>query len=153
MIPTRTLAATAAAVLALSVAACSDESAPIETPPPAAVVLNGVDLSQPLRALGTEPFWAVAINPDALVYSGVDRPEQRAPNSGPQVIGTTAVYAGTTDAGQPIEVTLMATDCSDGMSDRTYPLTARVVIGTETLSGCAATAAALTAAPEQGRVG
>lgn len=152
MIPIRTLAATGA--LALFAAACSEPApAPVEPPAAPPTVLNGVDLAQPLRALGTEPFWAVSITPDALVYSGLDRPEQRAANAGPQVIGTTAVYKATTDAGQPIEVTLIATDCSDGMSDRTYPLTARVVIGGETLSGCAASVAGLAAAPEQGRVG
>ena len=51
-----------------------------------------------------------------------------------------------------VKVMLTATECSDGMSDRTYPLTARVEIGGETLNGCAATAAALDRAGESGRV-
>ena len=37
-----------------------------------------------------------------------------------------AVWEGTTGAGAPLSVTLTATDCSDGMSSRTYPLTAMV---------------------------
>ena len=154
----------AAAVLTLffAVAACSPSA---ETPPEAAptapadpIMLGGVDLNQPLRALGTEPFWGVAITPEALVYSGVDRPEQRASNPGPEVQGTTAVYTATLDQGSGsssaerdspsiMVVTIIATECSDGMSDRVYPLTARVELGEETLNGCAQSAAALDAEP------
>ena len=146
------LSATAALLaLSLGVAACSPapettaEAAPTAAPAP--IILGGVDLSQPLRALGTEPFWGVAITPEALVYSGVDRPEQRASNPGPEVQGTTAVYATATDTGAAMVVTIIATECSDGMSDRVYPLTARVELGEETLNGCAQSAAALDAEP------
>lgn len=152
MRPTALLALIAPLAL---VVACSQEpakepaSAPAaapETPP----VLGGVALDAPLRAVGTEPFWAVEINPDGLVYSGVDRPEQRAANPGPVIQGTTAVYATATGAGTTLVVTLMDTDCSDGMSDRTYPLTARVEIGDETLNGCAAPVAFLDSTDERG---
>lgn len=145
-------------VAAAALAACSpapQEPAPQEPPqePPAQPpVLAGVDLRQPVRALGTEPFWAVDITPDALVYSGVDRPEQRAPNPGPVMRGATAAFSSKTQQGTELVVTLMATECSDGMSDRTYPLVARVEIGDEALNGCAAPTAALQQAPEAGPV-
>lgn len=142
------LAAPAIALSLLALAACAPPEAPAEPPPaPAPAVLGGVDLNQPLRALGTEPFWAVEITPSALVYSGVDRPEQRAANPGPVIQGATAVYATATDQGAALVVTLIATECSDGMSERTYPLTARVEIGQETLNGCAASVAFLTTPP------
>jgi uncharacterized membrane protein len=141
---------TLAVLLALPLLfACSGETstpaAPVEAPEP--VVLGGVDLNQPVRALGTEPFWGVEITTDTLTYSGLDRPEQTAPNPGPQVQGTTAVYAAETGDGATMTVTLIATECSDGMSDRVYPLTASVEIGSETLNGCAQSAAALAAEP------
>ena len=147
-------------VLSLTLlAACSPEPevkrGPPEAPVPAAPttpMLAGVDLNQPLRLLGTEPFWGVQVTRDALVYSGVDRPEQRAPNPGPTVTGTVATWDVTTDKGAQLKVMLTATECSDGMSDRTYPLTARVELGGETLNGCAATVAALDRAGESGRV-
>lgn len=113
----------------------------------APVMLGGVDLNQTVRALGTEPFWGVEITPETLTWSGVDRPEQTAPNPGPQVQGTTAVYAAGTGDGTPMTVTLIATECSDGMSDTVYPLTASVEIAGETLNGCAQSAAALAAGP------
>ncbi|MEH6665088.1 MAG: hypothetical protein V7678_09560 [Brevundimonas sp.] len=138
----------------LSLAACSQDEAPDTSGPEAAAPraeLGGVDLTEPLRALGTEPFWAVNIGDDGLVYSGVDRPEERAPNAGPQMAGTTASWSGRTDRGRELDVTLIETPCSDGMSDRTYPLTARVQIGEEVLNGCAASVEFLTGADEQGR--
>lgn len=142
----------AAALLALT--SCSqpgdgEAPAPAETEPR---TLAGVDLDQPVRVLGTEPFWAVEITPQGLTYSGVDRPEQKAANPGPVLQGALASWTARTEAGTPLVVTLTATDCSDGMSDRTYPLAARVEIGGETLTGCAAASAALERAGESGRV-
>lgn len=143
-----------AAVLGLALAACSQPSGG-EAPSPAKTTprtLAGVDLDQPVRVLGTEPFWAVEITPQGLTYSGVDRPEQKAANPGPVLQGALASWTARTEAGTPLVVTLTATDCSDGMSDRTYPLAARVEIGGETLTGCAAASAAIERAGEGGRV-
>jgi uncharacterized membrane protein len=139
-------------VLALS--ACSEQAAapgPAPVPEPA-VMLAGVDLARPVRALGTEPFWGVELTGTEIVYAGVDRPEQRAPQPRPVVQGTTASFEAETAAGTPISVMLAATECSDGMSDRTYPLSAIVRIGEETLTGCAASVAAIMAAGESGLV-
>ena len=139
------------AVLAL--AACSSETeAPAPAEPPAPVELGGVNLDQPLRALGTEPFWGVDVTANELLYSGVDRPERRATHDGPEVMGTVATWQGTTPDGGAMTLTLMATECSDGMSDRTYPLTARLQVGDETLNGCAATVSAIMSAGESGLV-
>lgn len=128
--------------------ACSDPGPgpKIDTPPAAPMVLAGVDLGQPVRALGTEPFWGLEITPSALTLTGVDRPALTAPNPGATLQGTTAVYRVQPTNGPPLEVTLIATECSDGMSDRSYPLTARIVLGNETLGGCASPAAALNVA-------
>lgn len=146
-------AAFSAAALSLVLAACSQ---PAQKAPEAAKAepraLAGVDLDQPVRVLGTEPFWAVEITPQALIYSGVDRPEQKAANSGPTLQGNLVSWTTKTEAGADLTVTLTATDCSDGMSDRTYPLTAKVEIGGETLTGCAAATAAIERAGESGRV-
>ncbi len=143
----------AAAATLTILAACSQPAADkAPAAPVEARTLAGVDLDQPLRVLGTEPFWAVEITPAGLTYSGVDRPEQKAANPGPALQGTVATWTTETEAKTPLVVTLTATDCSDGMSDRTYPLTARVEIGGETLTGCAAAVAAIEKAGESGRV-
>ena len=149
----RAFALTALALVAL--AGCSQEpEAPAATAPAprSAPVLAGVDLTRPLRVGGNEPFWAIEMTGSEMIYSGVDRPEQRAPQGQPATQGTMAVWETTTGAGNPLKVTLTATDCSDGMSDRTYPLTAMVEINGEILMGCAATASAHRSTGEDGRV-
>ncbi|WGM32913.1 hypothetical protein [Brevundimonas sp. NIBR11] len=135
----------------LALAACNNapEAPPADNtaPPAPPPVLAGVDLTQPVRAIGTEPFWAVDITPQTLIYSAPDDPGVSAPNPGPTIQGTTAVYA-TTSNGTALVVTLIATECSDGMSDRVYPLTARVERGSQTLNGCAASVAFLESQPQ-----
>lgn len=138
------------AMALLGLAACSNanEPAPAEAPAPAPpAVLAGVDLNQPVRAIGTEPFWGVEITPQTLAYTAVDHPGLTAANPGPTMQGTTAVYAAAGADGTTLVVTLIATECSDGMSDRVYPLTARVEMGSETLNGCAASVAFLESQP------
>jgi uncharacterized membrane protein len=81
-------AAALSLILSLALAACSQPAE--KAPAPAKVeprALAGVDLDQPVRVLGTEPFWAVEIKPDGLTYSGVDRAEQKAANPGPSSAG------------------------------------------------------------------
>lgn len=144
-----------AALAVLVLAACSPEpDAPAEPPltPEPAPTLAGVDLSRPVRLLGTEPFWGIDLTGGEVVYSGADRPEQRGPQPKPTIQGTVATLETTTTAGVPIAITLTATECSDGMSDRTYPLTALVRVGEESLMGCAASTAAIMSAGESGPV-
>lgn len=143
----------AASLLALT--ACSPEtSEPAEPPAPVepAPVLAGVNLNEPVRVLGTEPFWGITLDGTTLIYDGVDRPEQRAPQPKPLIQGTVATYEATTTTGTAISIMLAATECSDGMSDRVFPLTARVKVGEEELSGCAASLAAVTTTGENGPV-
>ena len=66
--------------------------------------------------------------------------------------GTVASYEATTTQGTDISIMLTATECSDGMSDRTYPLTALVKVGEEELRGCAASTAAIMNTGESGPV-
>lgn len=137
--------------LGVSLTGCSGRSEGPAEPAPetvtAPVVIGGVDLTRPVRVLGTEPFWAIDIADQDLVLTRPDVADVTASVASPIVTGTTAVYTGTTDSGQTVVLTLIATECSDGMSDRLYPLTARVELGEETLNGCGTTPEALAQAP------
>lgn len=144
-----------AALALLALAACSPAEEPVQPEAPAeqpAPVLGGVDLGQPVRALGTEPFWSVELTGTELVYTSPDSPEQRARQPNPVAQGTTATYEAETADGTDLRVTLIATECSDGMSDRTYPLTAMVKLGDQELTGCAASTAAVMSVGESGPV-
>jgi uncharacterized membrane protein len=101
------------------------------------MVLGGVDLGKPFTVRGTEPFWAIAVTPRVLTYSGVDRPPQSGPNPGPVLSGGRATYSIITDLHAPMILVLTPGPCSDGMSETVYPLTATVHVGAETLTGCA----------------
>lgn len=144
-----------AAVSVFALSACSNPepaAAPTEPAAPAAATLGGVDLTQPLRAIGTEPFWNVELTADRLAYSSPDGEEATASRPDMVLQGTVATFEGETDKGSPLSLTLTATECSDGMSDRTYPLTAIVKLGDKTLTGCAASIAAIMSAGESGPV-
>jgi uncharacterized membrane protein len=132
-------------------AGCSEGSAPepvsaLSADPVAE--LGGLDLAEPYRILGTEPFWAVEVTASSMIWTSPDQPTQTALNPGPAVQGTIAIYRTETDTGQDLVVTLVATECTDGMSDRLYPLTARVEIGGQSLNGCAASKVFLETGPQ-----
>lgn len=137
----REMRAVLGALMSVPIAACQPANAP------APVVLAGVDLSQPLRAIGTEPFWSVEIKSDGLVYGGVDRPERKMANPRAEVHGDAVIIAAKDAAGVDFAIALRAAQCSDGMSERVYRLEVEVAFKGETLKGCADSQAALDASP------
>jgi uncharacterized membrane protein len=85
--------------------------------------------------LGTEPFWNISITGTTARYSNPDHPEgyefpveRFAGNGGLGFSGKLA--------GAPVTATLTPGECSDGMSDRTFPFVATIALGGETLKGC-----------------
>ena len=98
------------------------------------------------RAIGTEPFWDLRIGRD-LVFT--DRGtnftvSQRAPQP---IIG----FAGEIYRTPRIEVNITHSNCSDGMSDRTYPDTVHVRVDGRDYRGCGAASAWFDSVDEQGR--
>jgi uncharacterized membrane protein len=122
------------------VAACRTEAKAEQRPGDSPCqVQGGKRLSvQPLRAVGTEPFWGAAVQGRCVTYShaedqkGIRVWTRYAPAAG----GGT--WTGT-NGGKPFVLTIRpAPGCSDGMSDRRYPLAAELLVGGERLQGCAA---------------
>lgn len=116
-----------------------------ETPPPAdTAVVNAADAAEvgdwfldlDWRAIGTEPFWGVAIGRDALVFSEPGEDPVAFPAAEPRRTEGGFTLSSTLD-GRPLEVRLRAESCSDGMSDRRYDWAARVEIDGRRLEGCA----------------
>lgn len=133
------------------VSACSDGSAPPAEPsaPPSnmaagagpCLVQDNKKLSvAPLRVVGTEPFWNARIEGRCVTYS---HPEDQ---KGTRIWTrhTPARGGGTwsgSHGGQRFELRIRpGPGCSDGMSDRTYPLAAELTIGGERRQGCASPA-------------
>ena len=130
-------AALLTAIAALTLTGCAS------TPPVRGPMLGPVDLSRPFLALGTEPFWDVEFTGSEVRFRGMDTSEPPAPQPAPELSGATAVYRTRLPDGRPLITTLSVEDCSDGMSDRIYPLTAVVMLGDGRLEGCAASVSAI----------
>ena len=90
-----------------------------------------------LRALGTEPFWAARIEGRCITYS---HPENQ------QGTRIWTRFTPETDGGnwsraldgQRFKLRTRAEPgCSDGMSDRTYPMAVELVVHGEQRKGCA----------------
>lgn len=109
-----------------------------ERPAPLTAPARTSDFSGDFDLAGTEPFWSVRLR------GGVDltltRPEAAdvaAKAPGAEIQPGQAVWRAATPEGAPMTVTLRVGQCSDGMSDRTYPLSAEVAFANQILIGCA----------------
>ena len=112
-------------------------------PPPvnvsACLIQDGGELLiTPVRAIGTEPFWNAQVEGRCITYSTPD--DQKGTriwtrfNAGPDG----GVWVGALD-GKPFKlITRLRQGCSDGMSDRSYPLDATLTVRGQELRGCAA---------------
>jgi len=112
-------------------------AAPADAPAPATASPTS-DFSQPMTAIGTEPFWSVALEGTRLTLTRPGEPDLIADAPGAEIRPGQAAWAAANPDGQRLSVTLYISACSDGMSDRTYPMTAEVTLGSApTLRGCA----------------
>ena len=89
-----------------------------------------------LRFTGTEPFWGGEVSGMTLTYKTpedqdgtVIAVERFAGRGG-------IAFSGLLD-GADFEMTVTPLECSDGMSDRTYPFTVTLEIGEDKRNGCA----------------
>ena len=91
----------------------------------------------PISGIGTEPFWTVRTEGRCVTYS---TPEDQ---SGTRVWTTATTTAGATKwvgalRGKPFELIVTPkADCSDGMSDKTYPMEIVLKVNGEVRHGCA----------------
>ena len=104
----------------------------------ACLIQDGEELRiTPVRAIGTEPFWNAQAEGRCVTYSTPDDPKGTRIwtrfNPGPDG----GVWVGAFD-GKPFKlITRLRQGCSDGMSDRSYPLDATLTVRGEERRGCA----------------
>jgi uncharacterized membrane protein len=91
-----------------------------------------------VKALGTEPFWAAEVDGRCVTYKTPEN--QEGVRVWAQVMEGTdkIVWNGAMDNREFQLVVKRAAACSDGMSDRTYPMEAVLRVRGETRRGCAA---------------
>lgn len=124
--------------VAATLAAPETTAAPMPSTEPAATPSAATSIVPGnVRALGTEPFWNARIEGNSLIYTTPEDQNGRkiAVERRDTAIG--AVFSGKLND-QPLRLTLAKRTCSDGMSDRAYPLSAVLSIGSQRRIGCAA---------------
>ena len=99
------------------------------------VAYDGIAQGDTIRFTGTEPFWGGSISGAMLTYSTPENPdgqtfsvERFAGNGG---LG----FTGKMDEAA-FNMAVTPGDCSDGMSDRTYPFVVTLQLGEQTRNGC-----------------
>lgn len=97
---------------------------------------TGIPDDAEISLIGTEPFWGGTVEGDTFTYT---TPE----NTEGTTIGVARFaglgglsFSGEMD-GQAVDLVVTPTECSDEMSDRTYPFYATLQIGAEQRYGCA----------------
>ncbi len=96
---------------------------------------DGISETEALYLGGTEPFWGIEITGEAATYT--------APEDLDGTEFAVSRFAGNNGLGfsgelkgEPIQIAVTPGECSDGMSDRTYPFTTTISWGENTLLGC-----------------
>lgn len=100
---------------------------------------DGIQEGEAVQFAGTEPFWGGEVANGVVRYTTLENLDgtQFAADRFAGLNGVS--FSGKLDeAGFDLMVT--PGTCSDGMSDRSYPFTATLRVGTETREGCAWTA-------------
>jgi uncharacterized membrane protein len=92
----------------------------------------------PVRAVGTEPFWGARVQGRCVTYSTPENQQGvRLWTRYSEEPGGRAKWVGQL-GGKPFELrTSPEADCSDGMSDRRYPLAVELLVDGEQRRGCA----------------
>ncbi len=124
----------------LAMAGCGLPVSPaIKVPEPNACLLQeGKTLDiVPLRAVGTEPFWGARIEGRCVTYSHIDDQQGTRVWTQFRQTGGESVWTGTL-RNQSFELRVRPMPgCSDGMSDKLYPLAVTLQVDGEQRTGCA----------------
>ena len=125
-----------------SPAAARNEPA-IEAATPAATLGNACRtqdeqaVTHKVKALGTEPFWAAEVDGRCVTYTTPE--DQKGTRIWTKVSDTAGSVAWDGALrGKQFQLTIRPkADCSDGMSDKNYPMEAMLRVDGETRHGCA----------------
>ena len=137
------------ALLPLALAACGNESgatpadgnagtAATQAPGNAedTAPYSGIAAGETIRFTGTEPFWSGDVSGQALTYSTPDNiPGSTIPVE--RFAGRNGLSLSGELAGSAFDMAITPGECSDGMSERTYPFTVTLQVGGEQRRGCA----------------
>ncbi len=96
----------------------------------------GIEADEVVHFTGTEPFWGGQVSGGTLTYETPENPNG-ATIAVSRFAGRNGVsYSGDLD-GKPFVIAISPAQCSDGMSDRSYPYAVALQVKDEQREGCA----------------
>lgn len=99
------------------------------------VAFDGIAEGEKISLLGNEPFWGAKIADGTLTWSTPDNIDgETVPVT--RFSGNNGLGFSGEVSGEVIQIAVTPGECSDGMSDRTYPFTATITLGDRQLEGC-----------------
>ena len=100
-----------------------------------AEAFSGIADDETVSLAGTEPFWSVEIEGDEATFRS---PENLEGTSFPveRFAGLNGISFSGRLEGESFDAMVTPGDCSDGMSERTYPYTVTISWGADQLVGC-----------------
>ena len=116
-----------------------EAAAPSAPPGNACRTQDGQAAMHKLKALGTEPFWAAEVDGRCVTYTTPE--DQKGTRVWTKVAGASPamIWEGAL-RGKQFQLTIRPkADCSDGMSDKLYPMEVVLRVDGETRHGCAET--------------
>lgn len=107
-------------------------------------VSSSAGLAHDFKCVGTEPFWGLTINDRQIHFSSPDsefdlRPAQPSSARGMAEDYVLVYRTQKVTADEPVTIVLqksLNSQCSDGMSDTSYPYYGVLVTGESVFSGC-----------------
>lgn len=96
----------------------------------------GIGAGEVLHFTGTEPFWGGTAGGGMLTYTTPESPDG-ATIPVERFAGRAGLSLSGALDGASLDMMVTEGECSDGMSDRTYPFTVTLKLGEELRSGCA----------------
>ncbi len=97
---------------------------------------SGITTEETVHFTGTEPFWGGESSGQTLTYSTPEN-QDGATIAVERFAGRNGVSLSGELDGQPFVMAVTPGECSDGMSDRTYPFTVTLQVRGEQRNGCA----------------
>jgi uncharacterized membrane protein len=101
-------------------------------PPPPAPPITPNPPGGVYRAVGTEPFWDLTIDPRQMIFTDRGNNVRVAQPTPPVIVG----IAGEIYRTPRLNVNIVHAQCSDGMSDRSYPDKVQVDVDGRRFNGC-----------------
>lgn len=96
---------------------------------------DGIAADETVYFGGTEPFWGGQTSGQSLTYTTPENIDGTT-IAVRRFAGNVGIGVSGTLEGQAFDMTVTPGECSDGMSDTTYPLTVTLRIGEEQREGC-----------------